>query len=243
VEDLRLITIPISHFCEKARWALELAQLPYREEPHLQVIHSAHTWRAGRGLTAPVLITPKGPLRESSQIVRFADAHAGLGLYRKPLAAALEASFDHHLGPDARTWMYHRLLGHDELIYEYGTPGVPRWERAGMPVMLPMVKSLVARRTNADDAHAEAARDRVRQVFDEVAARLDDGRPYLCGDAFSAADLAFAALSAAVTCPPRYGVALPQPDELPEPYAAEVREMREHPAGRFALRLYDQERP
>ena len=194
MDDLRLITIPISHFCEKARWALELAHLPYREERHLQVIHSVHIWRAGRGLTAPVLVTPKGPLRESAQIVRFADAHAHLGLYRKPLAAALEARFDRHLGPDARTWMYHRMLGREDLIYEYGTPGVPRWERAGMPLMLPLMSKLIVRRTNADDAHAQAARDRVRQQFDEVAARLDDGRPYLCGDEFSAADLAFAAL-------------------------------------------------
>jgi glutathione S-transferase len=243
VHDLRLITIPISHFCEKARWALELADLPYREERHLQVIHSMHTWKAGRGLTAPVLVTPKGPLRESAQIVRFADAHAHLGLYRKPLAAALEARFDHHLGPDARTWMYHRMLGREDLIYEYGTPGVPRWERAGMPVMLPLMSKLIVRRTNADDAHAAAARDRVRQQFDEVAARLDDGRPYLCGDEFSAADLAFAALSAAVLVPERYGIPLPQPSELPEPFAGEVRALREHPAGRFALRLYDQERP
>ena len=29
----RLITIPISHYCEKARWALERAEIPYREEP------------------------------------------------------------------------------------------------------------------------------------------------------------------------------------------------------------------
>jgi glutathione S-transferase len=112
-----------------------------------------------------------------------------------------------------------------------------------MPLMLPLMSKLIVRRTNADDAHAEAARDRVRQQFDEVAARLDDGRPYLCGDEFSAADLAFAALSAAVLVPERYGIPLPQPDELPEPYAGEVRAMREHPAGRFALRLYDQERP
>ena len=68
--------------------------MPYREERHLQVIHWAHIWRAGRGWTAPVLVTPKGPLRESAQIVRFADAHADLGLYRNPLAAALEARFD-----------------------------------------------------------------------------------------------------------------------------------------------------
>ena len=83
----------------------------------------------------------------------------------------------------------------------------------------------------------------MRRVFDAVGERLADGRRYLAGDAFSAADLAFAALAAAVLLPPRYGVRLPSPEELPEPFGAEVRALREHPAGRFALGLYDQGRP
>jgi glutathione S-transferase len=241
--ELRLVTIPISHFCEKARWALELAGVPYREERHLQVVHWAHTWRAGRSWTAPVLVTPDGPLRESAAIVRFADAGAGLGLYREPESAALEARFDARLGPDARTWMYQRLLGHDDVIRGYGAPGVPRWERAALPVMLPLMRRVIVWRANAGDAEAAAARQRVRATFDDVAERLADGRPYLCGEAFGAADLAFAALSAAILVPPRYGIPLPQPAQLPEPYAGEVVAMREHPAGRFALRLYDQHRP
>ena len=243
MDDVRLITIPISHYCEKARWALELAGIPYREERHLQVIHWAYVWRAGRSATAPVLVTPQGPLRESAQIVRYADARGGLGLYRDPLAAALERRFDARLGPDARSWMYHRMLPRPDLVAAYGAPGVPRWERAGLPVMLPLMSKLIVRRVDAGDEHAAVARDRVRGQFDEVAALLADGRPYLCGDAFSAADLAFAALSAAVLVPERYGIPLPPLDELPETYAAEVASMREHPAGRFALRLYDQERP
>jgi glutathione S-transferase len=32
---LRLVTIPISHYCEKARWSLERAGLEYREERHV----------------------------------------------------------------------------------------------------------------------------------------------------------------------------------------------------------------
>ena len=241
MDDVRLITIPISHFCEKARWALELAGVPYREERHLQVIHWVHVWRAGRSWTA--LVTPQGALRESAQIVRYADAQAGLGLYRDPLAAALERRFDARLGPDARSWMYHRMLERPDLVTAYGAPGVPRSERAWLPVMLPLISKLIVRRVDADDRHAAPARERVRAQFDEVAALLGDGRPYLCGDGFGAADLAFAALSAAVLVPERYGIPLPPLDELPETYAAEVASMREHPAGRFALRLYDQERP
>jgi len=49
----------------------------------------------------------------------------------------------------------------------------------------------------------------VWRELDFVAGLLADGRPYLCGERFSAADLTFAALTAAVIVPPVYGVELP----------------------------------
>ena len=39
-----------------------------------------------------------------------------------------------------------------------------------------------------------------------MAEMLADGRPFLLGDRFTAADLTFAALAAPVVLPPRYGV-------------------------------------
>jgi glutathione S-transferase len=235
----RLITIPISHYCEKARWALERARIPYREEPHLQAIHWVHVWRAGRGRTAPVLVTATGALTESAEIVRWADP----SLYPEPEVAALEAHFDGELGPHGRRWMYHRILARPDLVREYGATGVPRWERAALPPFLPLVRRVINRYLDVDDATAAESRERVRAVFDEVGERLADGRRYLVRDTFTAADLAFAALAASVLIPERYGVPLPGIEELPEPFAGEVRALREHPAGRFALRLYDQERP
>ena len=50
-----LITIPISHYCEKARWALDRAGIPYRERAHLQAIHWFAVRRAGGARTVPVL--------------------------------------------------------------------------------------------------------------------------------------------------------------------------------------------
>jgi glutathione S-transferase len=78
--------------------------------------------------------------------------------------------------------------------------------------------------------------------LDFVAELLADGRPHLCGDRFSAADLTFAALSASVVVPPIYGVPLPQPDVLPPEMAAFVERIRDHPAGRYALGLFTERR-
>src|SRR4051812_2949036 len=70
---LRLITIPISHYCEKARWALERVGIPYREERHVQGIHQLAARHAGGGITVPVLVTPDGVLRESAEILAWVD--------------------------------------------------------------------------------------------------------------------------------------------------------------------------
>jgi glutathione S-transferase len=75
-----------------------------------------------------------------------------------------------------------------------------------------------------------------------VAGLLADGRPHLCGDRFSAADLTFAALSASVLIPPQYGVSLPGPDALPPETAELVERVRDHPAGRYALAMFAEHR-
>src|SRR5262245_460140 len=69
----RLLTIPISHFCEKARWALERADLDYVEERHVQGIHQVVARRAGGGKTMPVLVADEGVFAESEDILRYAD--------------------------------------------------------------------------------------------------------------------------------------------------------------------------
>ena len=71
----RLVTIPISHYCEKARWALDRAGLAYVEERHVQGVHQLAARRAGGDGTVPVLVTDEGVFAESEWIVRYADAH------------------------------------------------------------------------------------------------------------------------------------------------------------------------
>jgi glutathione S-transferase len=78
------------------------------------------------------------------------------------------------------------------------------------------------------------------EELDLVGGLLADGRQHLCGDRFTAADLTFGALSAAVVAPPVYGVDLPQPGALPPELEDFVLRVRDHPAGRYALALYEQ---
>jgi glutathione S-transferase len=246
---LRLVTIPISHYCEKARWALERAGIPYREERHVQAIHRIAARRAGGGATVPVLVTPQGVLGESDEILVWVDARTSPEYRLFPAAPPERAEverlcrrFDAGLGPRGRRLMYIHMLAQPKLMLRFNNQGVPPWEdrvlRLGWPLALRWARRELAIRPGIE-AEDEVA---VWRELDFVAELLADGRKHLCGERFSAADLTFAALSASVVVPPVYGVPLPQPDVLPAHTAALVRRAREHPAGRYALELFVQRR-
>jgi glutathione S-transferase len=197
----------------------------------------------------PVLVCGDRVLADSADIVDEADAHAPAAqrLYPDdPDAAAevraLQRDFDANLGPHGRRWMYNEMRGHRDLVIAYGTTGVPAWERRALPLAYPAAARVIDRFLDITAASAARSEAQVRTTFDTVAERLSDGRQYLCGDRFSAADLTFAALAASVLMPPEYGVPLPQPEELPVAMAAAVREFRAHPAGAHALAMFRDER-
>jgi glutathione S-transferase len=246
----RLLTIPISHFCEKARWALDRARLDYVEERHVQGIHQIVARRAGGGTTMPVLVADEGVFPESEDILRYADERTDAMLRLFPAEArlrdevvALSRWLDAGLGPDGRRLMYAHMLDLKGPMLRVNNQGVPGWEAKAMTALWPLAKRWGRRELGiGPDAIRDDGR-RVRESFDAIAERLADGRPHLCGERFSAADLTFACLAAAVLVPPEYGVRLPQPDELPDHIARDVRTFREHPAGAYAMELFRRERP
>jgi glutathione S-transferase len=247
--DNVLVTIPISHYCEKARWALDRAGVSYRERAHVQVIHRIATRRAGGGLTAPVFVCADGVLADSTDILAWADTQSPPNRALYPVdptqaaqVRALEDDFDARLGPHSRRWLYQQLRRRRDLAIEYGCTGIPAWEQATLRFGYPLLIAIVARVLDVTPATAIASEQEVRVVFDAVAERLADGRRYLCGDVFTAADLTFSALAAPMLVPVGYGVRLPQPEKLPTHMAEVVHELRAHPAGMHALAMFEKER-
>lgn len=246
---LRLVTIPISHYCEKARWALERAGLRYREERHVQAIHRIAARRAGGGNTVPVLVTSGGAIGESHDILTWVDERTPTKQRLLPADVGARAEvervcrrLDEELGPRARRLIYIHMLADPKLALQFNNQGVPAWEasvtRLGWPVMNRIVAYALGIRPGIE-VEDEAA---VWPELDFVAWLLADGRPYLCGERFGAADLTFAALCAAVVVPPTYGVRLPQPEVMSTSTAALVERFRGHPAGAYALRMFSQHR-
>ena len=244
--DAVLITIPLSHFCEKARWALDRVALPYREEPHAPLLNRLATLR-GHGGTVPVLVHGDQRFTDSTDILIHADAlRGGDLLYPRDTALrnevdALEARFDAELGPHTRRWVYAHLLP-TRLIRSLWSRGVPRIEASLVPLAAPLVRYLARTSYRITPESAQRSLERVRVIFREVDLRLSDGRRFLVGGRFSAADLTFASLAAPVLLPPECRAVQPAMEEAPGEMRAEILCLRETAAGRFALGLFSQER-
>ncbi len=235
----RLVTIPSSHYCEKARWALDRAKIAYREEGHAPIFSRLATWRAGHPGSVPVLVTDEGVFGDSTDILGWVDRR--LPLYEGD-AAVLEERLDEALGPAARNLSYTHLTTDRRMARRVGLGGAPRWERAlGGAFFGPALGLMKRFYKISADTPARALAD-LRAIFAELGPRLADGRRYLCGDRLTAADITLAALSAPALLPEGNRSGLPRLEDVSATMRAIVDELRATPAGKLALRLYAEDR-
>lgn len=244
-----LITIPASHFCEKARWALDRCGLPYREEAHAPLLHTPFALLAGGRRTVPVLKAGGRTLTDSTEILRFCEDYlpAERRLFPEDPAlnaevCALEDRFDRELGPHTRRWPYYHLLPQRALVVGGMGAYLGGLERGIFSNLYPLIAAIMRKGMRIDTAGANRSLNQITQILLEVGHRLSDGRRYLVGGRFSAADLTFAALMGPVVWTPDYGRPFPPLEQTPKPFQAQVLSWRQTPAGQLVMRLYAEER-
>ncbi|WP_341733652.1 glutathione S-transferase family protein [Microcoleus sp. EPA2] len=247
-EVVRLITIPISHYCEKVRWALDLLKIPYIEERHVPAFHLWATRKHG-GSSVPILVAKSGNFIDSTDILHYLDTlnPESQGLYPKEPelrreVEELEELFDARLGADTRNWGYFYRSGDRETMRTGWCSGTPQLERLGFEIIFPFLSSTVRQRYNITVDTAAKALQGIQEIFEIVDRRLAGGKTYLVGDTISAADITFAALAAPVLLPPEHPVMVSKMADLPIEMAAVIKQLQSTAAGVYALRLYRQQR-
>jgi glutathione S-transferase len=243
--DFKLITIPVSHYSEKARWAMDYLKIPFQELPHMPPFHSGATKKYG-GTSVPVLVTDTGVATDSTDILRYLDRLYPKKLYPVApelhlLGNELERLFNDTLGVQTRRWGYSYVLT-PKLLYPKWTFGVPLWEKLLFPIIFPKVNTIVRERFEITETSAAESYREIEIVFDRVNNLLTDGRKYLLGDKFSAIDITFAALAAPILQPPEQHIPPSSMESLPVQMQADIQKCRSTLAGEFGLRLYRENR-
>ena len=241
---MELITIPFSHFCEKARWGLDRAGVNYTEKGYAPVVHRFAVMPRG-STTAPVLVDGRRTIRGSSAILELCDTigdgHAPL--FPEDAAARREveelvARFDARLGPTTRLWLYSWLVENPEQLMGLSSIGLAPGQRRRLRRTLPIVGRVLRMAMKiGPETHERCAR-RTDEELAFVSERLSDGRPFLAGERFTAADLTFAALAAPVLMQPGYGGGAITPPAAPPELAPAIARWRETPAGRHGIAIY-----
>lgn len=236
-----LLHIPLSHYNEKARWALDYKGIPHRRRPIGANFHW-RAWRAtGQGKT-PILFLPDGrAVHDSTRIIETLESlQPEPALYpadaaMRHRALDLEEYLDEALGPAIRASVITPLFRHDpDVALRVLMTGMPRTYDRLRPFAR-IFPAFYRMRHNIRDDALEADRALVRAALDRIESERD-GRPYLVGEAFSVADLTAAALIAPLLQPPQ--LQYPIEVELP-PYLREFREkLLPHPAFEWARGIY-----
>jgi glutathione S-transferase len=196
--------IGVSHYSEKARWALAHKHVAHRRRSPVAGAHMLVALWLTRGAqkTFPVLTLEGRHIGDSTAIIAALE-----GRYPEPAlypsdpalrrrALELEEFFDEELGPHTRLLAFHEL-GRDperlERVVEQTVPAsLLRIRGAAMAYArgFPRLRFGVA-----DEGAAEIARAKIRAAFDRLEGELDaNGGVYLVGDGFTVADLTAAAL-------------------------------------------------
>jgi glutathione S-transferase len=232
--------IPLSHFSEKVRWALDYKRIAHRRKV-LGPDYLIRAWRAtGRG-TLPIIFLDGRAIGDSTQIIRALEArYPQSPLYpdeaARQRALTLEDYFDEQLGPALRAAIITPLFRNDpDIALRVLTTGMPDKAYQTLRPLKKIFPAYYRLRHRIRDAKLEADRATVNAALDRIEFERQ-GRAYLVGDEFTVADLTAAAMLAVLIQPPE--IQYPLQVDLPS-YLQEYRAgLLHHPAMRWAADTY-----
>src|SRR4051794_11021220 len=186
--------LPISHFSEKVRWALDWKRVPHRRRVMPPGLHpfGGLLLTGGRQYTMPVLAMDGRRICDSTAIIgALEERFPERSLYPADRSRALELEdwFDENVGPYARQWGFNALLTEPEAVRAFAIKQT-EWAPVQVPpaAFAPIAKAfLTVRYSVANEAGVQEARRKLVQGLDRLEAELDG--QFLVGGRFSIADL------------------------------------------------------
>jgi len=247
---IRLYTFNISHFAEKARWALDRTGIAYEEKVLLPGLHVGTIKRLGQGATSvPALVDGERAVQGSTAILDHVDerwlaADQKLTPAEPELAARvreLEQWLDAEIGEAGRRFFYHHALPHKKFVAPLMAQRGPWWGGMFFGLAYPKVAQAIRGMYRITAETAAADGERLLAAYRRLDEMLAQG-PYLVGDRFTRADLTLAALTAPVWRPPEHPTRWPDEQLLPDEVRRWRDEMAKFRVRDHTLRVYREHR-
>ncbi len=241
---LTLYQFAISHFCEKARWALAYKKLEYERKNLLPGPHLAQTKRMGADISATPILNHDGKLIQGSgHIISHLDQHfpdRSLTPKNPQLKAKClewETYLDQEVGVQVRRYCYHYLLQYPAMVIPLYTQGGPWYGAMLYKLIFPKLRARMRQAMKINEATARESKHRFEAAIERINEHFQD-HEFLVGEQFTRADLTAAALFAPLVQPKQFG--LRWPAEWPLEISAEVQDIL--PGLDWVTKFYDQYR-
>jgi glutathione S-transferase len=218
--------LKVSHYNEKARWALDHKRIPHIRRAVTPGRHQAVAARLTGGSTLPVLVLDGEAIGDSTRIIEALEhRHPAPPLYPPdPLqwrrALELEEFFDEELGPHSRLLALHHMLADGGLVLGAFAPDLRGPRRAFARAAFGRLRGQIAGRFGIDDDSVALAFEKLRAAGERFRSELLPSG-YLVADQFTVADLTLAALLAPLAAPVQFPYPQPQREH---PLLAPVRQ-------------------
>ncbi|MEM1090274.1 MAG: glutathione S-transferase family protein [Pseudomonadota bacterium] len=198
----------ISHYCEKARWALDYLGHDYtlnRLAPgkHLKKARSLGLKRGAM----PFLELPDDVIQGSADVVSWAESNAPGGAKlssseNRDACREIEQRLDDIAGIHVRRYFYSEaIVDHPATVLPIFRRGLPWLDQLKLRLGWKVVCRLMIKGMDLGPAQREDSRAKVEGELDWLDGLLADGRPYLLGDTMTRADLAAASLLSPIALP------------------------------------------
>jgi glutathione S-transferase len=233
--------IPLSHYSEKVRWALDYKGIAHRRRV-LGPDYLIRAWRATGQGKLPILWLDGRAIADSTRIIAaLEERYPEPPLYprdtaERQRALALEDDFDEMLGPAVRAVIMTPLFRHDpDIGLHVLTTGMGGKAYSTLRPLLRVFPMFYRSRHRIRESNLERDRMVVAGALDRNEQERQN-RAHLVGEAFTVADLTAAALLGALLQPPE--IQYPLQVELP-PYLKDYcATLLRHPAAQWAVGIY-----
>ncbi len=214
----QLYIFAISHYCEKARWALDHLGIDYKLKHLGPGFHRLIAQKLGASKSSvPMLVDGDTLIQGSDTIITWAEERSAKSFSPEGKlddCLAIEKRLDATLGVHVRRCYYSEaLVEHPKTVRPVLMKNIPLVQKPLVLWKWDLIRELMIKGMDLGAEQQQESWQIVGAELDWIESLLADGRSYLVGDSFSRADLTLASLLAPLANPaehPTYkGLALP----------------------------------